>query len=174
MQIKKPNELTQEERASIVEFLHTHPLGVLATVDEDGNPHASPIYFSVDGDMNISFTTKLETQKSKNIARNKMVMLVAYDSENQAAVQAKGPAVEVKDPAKRLEIYHGTLRGAKITGEDNVPPIAKINAGPFAAYTITPEDIWLSEYGWGDSFANALKEISQHTDDDTMEDSAHE
>jgi len=147
MEIKKPSELSQEERSKIVDFLNSHPVGVLATVNDDGSPHASTIYFSIDSDMNITFTTKRDTNKRENIARNNTVMLVAYDSESQSAVQAKGPAIEETDPEVMQKIYHGTLRGAKQTGEDNVPPIAKIPAGPYVAYTIKPEDIWISEYG---------------------------
>lgn len=158
MQIKKPSELNKEERSKIVDFFDSHPIGVLATVDTDGNPHASTIYFSIDSDMNITFTTKRDTHKRENIAHNSSVMLVAYDSESQTAAQAKGSAVEVTDLVKAQNIYHGTLRGAKQTSEDNVPPIAKIAAGPYVAYTIKPDNIWISEYGWGDNFANTMEQ----------------
>lgn len=158
MKIKKPGELNQEERMKIVDFLDSHPIGVLATVDAEGNPHASTIYFSVDSDMNISFTTKRDTNKNGNIVRNNTVMLVSYDSESQTSVQSKGKVIEVKDPEAAQKIYHGTIRGAKQTGEDNVPPIAKIVAGPYVAYTIKPENIWISEYGWGNSFTNAIEQ----------------
>ena len=35
------------------EYLKSNPVGVLATVDADNNPHASVIYYSVDNDFNF-------------------------------------------------------------------------------------------------------------------------
>lgn len=162
-----PDELSQQERLKIADFLDSHPIGVLATVDKKGNPHASTIYFAVDGDLNVTFTTKRDTYKYENISEHDTVMLAAYDSESQTAVQVLGKAVEVNDPDLAHKIYHGTLRAAKQTGEDSVPPIAKIPAGPYVAYSITPDDIWMSEYGWGNSFASALAELSvpENTED---------
>jgi len=172
MQIKAPSELNQEERSKIVDFFDSHPIGVLATVDADGNPHASAIYFSIDSDMNVTFTTKRDTYKRENIAHNNTVMLVAYDSESQTAAQVKGKAIEVTDPELAQKIYHGTLRGARQTGEDKVPPVAKIAAGPYVAFTVKPDNIWISEYGWGDSFASAMEEASNSKDEPNTEDPA--
>jgi len=86
-------------------------------------------------------------------------MLAVYDGKNQAVVQASGRAIEAKEPEAQHEIYQGTLQAAKRTGEDIVPPVAKIVAGPFVGFTIELDNIWLSEYGWGDTFAHSLKHI---------------
>jgi len=166
MQLTPPSELSQEDRTKINDFLDSHPIGVLATVDASGNPHASTIYFSVDSDLNLTFTTKRDTDKSKNIAFNPKVMLDVYDSESQASVQASGTAIEVTDPEAAQKIYHGTLRAAKQTNEDPVPPIAKIAAGPYVAYQIKPENIWLSEYGWGNDLTNALSKLGEPVDNE--------
>lgn len=162
-----PDELSPEERSKITDFLDSHPIGVIATVDEAGNPHASTIYFSVDDNLHVTFTTKEDTAKSKHIKNHPAVMLVAYDSESQASVQLTGKALEVQDPEEAQAIYHGTLHAAKQTGEDNVPPIAKIPAGPYIAYKIMPEDIWMNEYSWGNTFTNALSQAEEpaSTDD---------
>ncbi len=83
--------------------------------------------------------------------------MVVYDAESQSAVQVRGAALEEADPAVAQTIYHGTLRAARQTGDDNVPPIAKISAGPYVAYSITIDTISMSEFGWGDSFTNAIE-----------------
>lgn len=164
MQNTTPSQLSQIERRKIMDFLDSHPVAVLATIDNTGNPSASPIYFAVSSDLVITFTTKIDTNKHKNITRHSQVMLAVYDAESQTAVQISGPAVEEKDPETAQKIYHGTLQATKQTGEDNVPPIAKIAAGPYIAYSINPDNIWMSEYGHGDSYANALNHATDPAD----------
>jgi len=151
------NNLSSAERQKIVDFLTANPVGVLATVDAEGNPCASTIYISVDVDLNVTFTTKQGTTKHKNISGHSHVMLVCFDAANQAEVQVSGSAMVVTDPASSRQVYDGTLRAAKTTGEDVVPPVAKISAGEFVAYSIKPDTIWLSDYGWCNNFANALE-----------------
>jgi len=160
MPTTKPEDLNPDERKKMHEFLSAHPVGVLATVGPEGDPHASTIYFGVDEDLNITFTTKHDTNKYKNIAAHNKVMLVVFDAANQTAVQVSGSAEEVKDPEEINDIYHATLHAAKQTGEDIVPPIAKIAAGPYIGFKIKISNIWLSAYGWGDNFSNVLQHIN--------------
>lgn len=161
----KPDELSHQERLKVVNFLQTHPVGVLSSVDSRGNPHASPIYFSASDDLVISFTTKQDTVKHANLTANNHVMLVAYEAKDQAAVQISGRAMEVKGGSEVQKIYHGTLKAAKQTGDDVVPPVAKIMGGPFVAYNIEVDNIWMTEYGHGDSFARALRASTEPADD---------
>lgn len=161
MSQSKPDELDPSQRDKVLSFLRSNPVGVLACVDTTGNPHASTIYFSVDDGLHINFTTKHDTFKYKNISQHDTVMLVVFDAASQAAIQISGQAVEVTDQAAALNIYRDTLVAAKQTGEDVVPPVAKLAAGRYAAFTVTPDYIKLSEYGWGDNFAHAL----EHADD---------
>lgn len=152
-----PAQLNPAERAKIVGFLQKHPVGVLATVDTQGNPQASAIYFSVDDALRITFTTKHDTLKYENMQQHDTVMLVSFEAESQTEVQISGKAVEVMDPQEQQEIYHGTLDAARHTGKDVVPPIAKIPAGNYVGFEIRIQDIHLSEYGWGDTFAQAMQ-----------------
>jgi general stress protein 26 len=159
MQTTTPSKLNDAERAKIVSFLSKHPVGVLATVDPQGDPHASALYFSVDKSLHITFTTKQDTHKYKNISKHSTVVLVVFEAESQTTVEITGKAVEVTDPEEQQAIYKGTLHAAAQTGEDIVPPIAKIPAGKYVGFTIEIEDISLSEYGWGGNFANAMKHV---------------
>jgi general stress protein 26 len=160
MQPISPDALEPEERNKIYQFLKSHPIGVLASVAPNGDPHASTIYFSIYDDLTISFTTKRTTKKYENIQSHKKVMLAVYDGESQTAVQLSGDAIEITDEVEAQSIYHGTLRAAKTTGEDVVPPVAKI-LGAYVGYKIKPDNIHFSEYGWGNNFKNAL----QHAQD---------
>lgn len=156
-----PSDLDDTQRQKISEYLGNHPVGVLAAIDTEGNPHGSTLYFSVEPSLDISFTTKRDTFKYKNLLENPRVMLVVFDAASQSSVQVSGLAKEVTGPEAAHDIYLGTLRAAKGTGEDVVPPVAKLNAGPYVAFTIVPEYFLLSEYGWGDNFKQAM----EHADD---------
>lgn len=156
MHTTRPDQLSQPDREKISGFLKQHPVGVLATVDSGNNPHASAVYFSIDDNLNVSFTTKRDTEKHANISYNDAVMLAVYDAGSQSTVQIQGKATEVADETAAQRIYLGTLQAAEQTGQDAVPPVAKIAAGPYVAYTIAPDNIWMTEYGWGNNFAHAL------------------
>jgi general stress protein 26 len=164
------NDISSEDRSKIADFLDSHPVGVLATVDEYGDPNASTIYFKVNDDLEVTFTTKRDTKKHQNIENKSKVMLVVYDAENQSAVQLSGYAKEEKDPETAQNIYHGTLHAAEQTGEDVVPPIAKIAAGPYVAYSLIPSIVSMSEYGWGNNFKSAMEQAGQPAEDLSTED----
>lgn len=154
-----PNKLTPSERKKIFEFLKAHSVGVLATTNPDGSPHASAIYISADEELHITFTTKRETHKYQNISKDNRVMLAVYDGKDQTVVQASGRAIEATSSEAQHAIYQDTIQAAKRTGEDIVPAVAKVVAGPFVGFTVKIDNIWLSEYGWGDTFARNLKHI---------------
>jgi general stress protein 26 len=90
-------QLEPAQKEKITKFLQLHRVGVLATVDANGDPHGSTIYVNVDDNLSITFTTKRETQKFKNIAGHNKIMIVTCDAAAQAAVQISGKAVEVHD-----------------------------------------------------------------------------
>jgi uncharacterized pyridoxamine 5'-phosphate oxidase family protein len=159
MQPQPLDQLGPTQRSKIVTFLQEHPVGVLATVDSNGDPYATTLYFDVDSRMRVTFTTKQDTYKYKNIVKHGTVMLVVHEASKQIAVQIRGKAVELKDPAVQQAVYHATLRAAQKTGEDVVPPIAKIAAGPYAAFAIEVETVRLTEYGWGNNFTNATQHV---------------
>jgi PPOX class probable F420-dependent enzyme len=52
---------------------------VLATTRKDGRPHAAPIWYDVDDDGSILFTTGAATVKGRNIRRSGQVALCVQD-----------------------------------------------------------------------------------------------
>ena len=153
------DQLTQAERDKVRDFIKSLPVAVLATADDFGNPHASVIYITTDDDLHLTFTTKEDTNKYKDIAHNNHVVLVVYEAKSQTTVQISGRAAEVTDQEAQQQIYKGTLHAAEQTGEDVVPPVAKIAAGRYVGFTIEIDKINWSEYGWGNSFAKALEHV---------------
>lgn len=151
------NDLDPGKKQAIINFIRQHPDGVISTVNADGNPEASVVYFSVDNSLNISFTTKQRTRKAQNIEANANVAVAIHQADEQKVVTAAGNAHEVTDPEEAVAIYRKTVHSAQETGPDSVPPIARLSAGDFVVYTITPEHIDMLGYSHGDSFANAME-----------------
>ncbi|HSX29261.1 MAG TPA: pyridoxamine 5'-phosphate oxidase family protein [Candidatus Saccharimonadales bacterium] len=144
----------QTDRANIANkyrdvhvFLKEHPVGVLATVDPNSNPHAATIYFAVDSSFTITFLTKRGTKKSDNMRTHNQAMLVVFDAPQQATTQIAGLVTEITDQDEVHQVFRSTLRASLHEGRSAVPPITKIAAGAFVAYRLTPTQVRHSCYG---------------------------
>ncbi len=135
-----------ESNQRIYEFLKTHPVAVLATIDPNGNPHATVVYFSVDERFNISFTTKRDTKKHDNLKRNNHIMMVAYEALTQTTAQITGVAEDIGDTAEAAEVFKNTLRASMQTSEAGIPPISKLYAGQYVAYRVRPVQIRMAMF----------------------------
>ncbi len=72
---------------------------VLGTVQPDGSPRVSPVYFTADGEDTFFWVSSPKAQHSRNIGRDPRVELVVFDStrlpRETAAVYVTGTAEEV-------------------------------------------------------------------------------
>jgi len=137
---------SSESNKGIYDFLKSHPIGVLATVDPNHNPHAVVIYFSVDEEFMITFITKRGTKKSDNIERANHVMLVAYEASSQTTAQITGLAEEIVDAVAAKKAFKNMLQAAEQTSESGDPPITKLYAGQYIAYRIKPIQIRMAVF----------------------------
>lgn len=135
-----------ERNRRIYNFLQEHPIGVLATIDPNGNPHAVVVYFSVDKDFTLSFITKRETKKHDNLKRNNRTMIVTYEPNTQTTVQVTGIANEVSGISETARIFSNTIKSSKETSEAGIPPISKLNAGQYVAYHLRPLQIRMAMF----------------------------
>ncbi len=138
-------DMSSRERR-VYELLRTAPVGVLSMVDPNGEPHGVVIYFTIHKDLTISFLTKTETRKYDNLVRNDHVMLTVYDPALQATVQVTGRAHEVVEPTKVNAIAGGVLAASMASSDGKMPPISKLNAGTYAAFTILPVHVRMAVY----------------------------
>jgi PPOX class probable F420-dependent enzyme len=67
--------LNEKERA----FLEEPRFGALATVDPDGRPHLTVMWYVLDGDE-IMFNTARERRKPSNLVRDPRVSLLVFDA----------------------------------------------------------------------------------------------
>ena len=74
----------------------------VATVNPDGGPQASVVWFRRDGDS-VLFSITSDKQKARNLARNPRVAVTVFDLENPYdSVEIRGHAELVEDAGKQL------------------------------------------------------------------------
>lgn len=135
-----------ETSQNVYEFLKSRDEGVLATVDKRNKPHAVVVYYTVNKDFSVVFTTKRDTKKFENLQHNHNAMLVVYDPLTQTTVQIEGTTQEVKDVKKSQKAFDEMLRAASRISESPVPPISKLHAGYYASIQLTPKQIRMAMF----------------------------
>ena len=74
----------------------------IATVNPDGGPQASVVWFRRDGDS-VLFSITSDKQKARNLARDPRVAVTVFDLENPYdSVEIRGHAELVEDAGKEL------------------------------------------------------------------------
>jgi general stress protein 26 len=135
-----------EENPVISAFLGKHHVGVLATANASGEPHAATIYFTTDEQLNIYFITKTETTKHRNIQANPQVALAVHEEQSQATLQISGIATKIEDSGQFQEIFGKILSVTVETSTSAIPPFSQLQAGGYIAYCIQPKTLRLAEY----------------------------
>lgn len=94
----------KEAQREALEFLRNHSnVGMLATVDAEGQPYVSPVYFVLGTDFEVFFLTTQNTNKAKNIASNGKVAFSVGEGPEYIAVMIRGKAV-LTDSAEQNQI----------------------------------------------------------------------
>ncbi len=86
-----------EERArkDALAFLLRHKTGVLATVTEEGEPHASMVYYTADQDFNVYFLTLVSTRKFRALQMQPRVAFTVSSLEVPQTLQIEGNAMDI-------------------------------------------------------------------------------
>ena len=146
----------------IVDFLSQNKVGVIATADGSGKPHAATVYFTCDRQLNIYFITKKETQKSRNLQANPYAAVAIFDAPSQATVQAEGPVSEVTDERQLEWIFNDIHSAAVQTNRNATPPTAQLIAGGYIVYKILAPTLRMATYsppGPADNFGNIFEVV---------------
>lgn len=138
-------ELSQRERR-IYDFLKANPAGVLSTVDPDGDPHGTVIYFDVNRSFCVYFLTKTDTRKYDDIKRYNHVMLTVFEPKYQSVAQVTGIATEITDSTEINRIAGAAQSASLKTSRSGLPPISKLPAGEYSAFAIKPVQIRMAVY----------------------------
>jgi general stress protein 26 len=128
-------------KSYIRDFLSHESLAVVSSVSEEGKPHAATIFFSVNNEFQLFFSTRRDSQKYKNIAANPAVSVVVSNLELMVTVQIEGTATEVTD-ATELQQFMDTM--LKISMERSqmerwMAPVHLLKNGDFVVMKVSPQ-----------------------------------
>src|SRR5438067_4328742 len=113
------------------EFITTTPphTGKLATVRADGRPHVAPVWYAVDDDGSIVFTTGEDTVKGKNLRRTGYgAMSIDDERPPFSFVMFEGP-VALNDDLDQVRRW-ATVLGGRYMGEETAEAFGDRNAVP--------------------------------------------
>lgn len=102
--------MTDEE---INSFLMSEPPrpAVLATTRDDGNPHVAPVWYIVDHDRNLVFTTGAETVKGRNLASSGRAAICVHDDRSPYAFASVEGSVLLSEDLLELHRWAAALGG---------------------------------------------------------------
>jgi general stress protein 26 len=127
-------------------FLASHDIGVVSTIDQQGNVHGAAVYYAVGTDNEIFFVTKSQTHKARDILQYHQVALTIFDQQTMRTLQISGNASVEHDKKLSEEITHRILR-PHLAGEHvTVPPILHMSAGDYEVVCIKPVDYKYHDY----------------------------
>ena len=120
--------MTQDEVRAFITADPPHT-GKLATVRADGRPHVAPVWYAVDDDGSIVFTTGEDTVKGKNLARAGYAAMSIDDERPPFSfVTLEGP-VELSDDMDQLR-HWATILGGRYMGKETAEAFGERNAVP--------------------------------------------
>jgi uncharacterized pyridoxamine 5'-phosphate oxidase family protein len=135
-----------DRKQRIHDFLSQTAVGVLSTVNPDGEPHGVVIYFNINTDFGITFLTRAGTRKYDNLKHHNHLMLTVFDLRTQTTAQITGRAIEITDNYEVNQVAAGMLATSLKISEPGLPPITKLEAGDYVAFTIHPVQIRMAVY----------------------------
>lgn len=128
------------------EFLKNNPIGVLSTVSPDGEPHGVVIYFTCNKQLELCFLTKVKTRKYDNLIHNERAMLTVFEPVTQTTIQVMGKVVAINDNSEINSVAQTILKISLKMNPTALPPVAKIEAGPYVAFKIVPVQMRMATY----------------------------
>lgn len=135
-------ELSQDAKI----FLETHDLGVLSTIDRQGNVHGAAVYYVLGDDHQIFIATKSETHKAQDILIYHQVAFTIFDVATMRELQISGTARREVDQKLAEAAFHKILRPRIAGNHATVPPILHISAGEYVLIAVTPNSYKYHDY----------------------------
>jgi PPOX class probable F420-dependent enzyme len=112
-------------------FLTAEPphTGKLGTVRKDGRPHVAPIWYDLDDDGSIVFTTGAQTLKGTSIRREPRVCLCVDDERPPFSFVIVDGKVDVSEDLDELLVW-ATRIGGRYMGAGHAEAYGRRNAVP--------------------------------------------
>ena len=139
---RDPAQFSQKAR----NFLISHDLGVISTIDNKGNPRGSAVYYATDKNNYIFIVTKNKTFKAQNILKNPRVAMTIFDTNSLQTLQLSGVASVERDPEICKRVYHDILRPRFEGAYKKLPPIMYMPAGEYEVIVVKAIEYKFSDY----------------------------
>lgn len=102
-------DLEQRETQKAIESLvHGQSTLVLSTVNADGTPHATPLFYLAGGELELYWFSSTSSQHSENLIRSQSVAVAIHASTERwkeiCGVQMRGAAENVTDRKIRRDV----------------------------------------------------------------------
>lgn len=127
------------------ELLDANSFLTLGTVDPNGRPWTSPVYFAASGLREFYWSSRTDAVHSRNLTERPQVSIVVFDSSvrpyHGRALYAVGAACELTgdDLERGLQVYPGSGdRGATALTRDDVT-----GSSPYRLYRASATDLWV-------------------------------
>ena len=117
----------------------------LATVDDDGRPWVSPVFYAAKDYTDFYWISSPEVTHSRNLARHPHVSIVVFDSQVPAgagqAVYMAATAAQLsgEEVDRGLEVYPGPAEH----GGREIPPEQLLPPAPYRLYRAVVSQHWI-------------------------------
>lgn len=128
-----------------LQFLLANELGVLSSVNRDGNVHGAAVYYTVANDF-IYVLTRAGTKKAHNILAHNQVGLTVYDEANLKTLHLQGIAEAEPNPSVKKQVYERIVRPRRYAHGAALPPVTKLKREAFIVFRITVINSQFSDY----------------------------
>jgi len=132
-----------ERAREILKEIHHVPV---ATVNQDGTPHNSPVFMAFDDKLRGYWASRPDSLHSRNIARNSHVFMVIFDSkEGHGGLYIAAEAKALDDP-KQAGKGHAILRRLKEQFYGSMGELdAYLGEATQRIYCAVPQKIWVNQ-----------------------------
>jgi general stress protein 26 len=127
-------------------FLKSHDLAVLSTVDRTGNVHGAVVYYLVDENNFVYILTKSDTGKGRNVYAHSQVALTIHQAGTMQTVQLQGTAEVETNQATKEKVFSDMVKPRPYGGKMQLPPVTKLHEGAFMVIRINPTLISFHDY----------------------------
>src|SRR6185369_299136 len=129
----------EQQKQTVLDYIKTQSLGVLATVNAKGLPEAATLSISQTDQLELIFQTPNSTRKYTNLQTNPHVAVVfGWSREDYITVQYEGVARQVTDADERTRIA-----AIHVAANPSSKPYADLPDNKF--FIVSPTQIRYSE-----------------------------
>jgi len=115
----------------------------IATVNEDGSPHNTPVFAGISNDLRIFWASHPDSVHSQNIDRSERAFIVLFDSINKGEglyinAAARKVSTEMFDEGLKVLNDTRTRRGRNIVAKDKFSDTTQV------LYYAEPIELWVN------------------------------